>query len=155
MRTHDGFLTADDMAGWQAKFERPLSRDYRGHTVFKTGPWGQGPVFLQQLALLEGFDLAGAAKPEFVHTVVECAKLAFADREAWYGDPDFFDVPVERLLSTEYAEERRTLVGESASAELRPGLEGARPPSPVTGALDRRRRRADARERHVPRRRGR
>ena len=135
VRTHDGFLTADDMAGWEATFERPLSLDYRGHTVFKTGPWGQGPVFLQQLALLAGFDLARAAKPEFVHTVVECAKLAFADREAWYGDPDFVDVPVDRLLSRDYADERRALVRESASAGLRPGLEGARLPSPVTGAL--------------------
>src|SRR5215213_7019559 len=83
VRAHDGLLTADDMAGWEATVERPLSLDYHGHTVFKTGPWGQGPVFLQQLALLEGFDLAAAASAEFVHTVVECAKLAFADREAW------------------------------------------------------------------------
>jgi gamma-glutamyltranspeptidase/glutathione hydrolase len=135
VRAHDGFLTADDMAAWKATLEQPLSRDYRGHTVFKTGPWGQGPVFLQQLALLEGYDLADAEKAEFVHTVVECAKLAFADREAWYGDPEFADVPIERLLSREYADERRALVAESASAELRPGLDGARLPSPVTGAL--------------------
>ena len=135
VRAHDGFLTADDMAAWDATIEQPLSLDYRGHTVFKTGPWGQGPVFLQQLALLDGYDLAAANRTEFVHTVVECAKLAFADREAWYGDPGFVDVPVERLLSKEYADERRTLVAESASAELRPGLDGARLPSPVTGAL--------------------
>jgi gamma-glutamyltranspeptidase / glutathione hydrolase len=135
VRAHDGFLTADDMAAWEATLEQPLSLDYRGHTVFKTGPWGQGPVFLQQLALLEGYDLADADRAEFVHTVVECAKLAFADREAWYGDPDFVDVPIERLLSTEYADERRALVTESASPELRPGLDGARLPSPVTAAL--------------------
>jgi gamma-glutamyltranspeptidase/glutathione hydrolase len=123
------------MAGWEATLEQPLSLDYRGHTVFKTGPWGQGPVFLQQLALLEGFDLAGAAKAEFVHTVVECAKMAFADREAWYGDPDFVEVPVEWLLSREYADTRRELVTDAASAELRPGGDRARLPSPVTGAL--------------------
>lgn len=135
VRQHDGLLTADDMAGWQATVEPPLSLDYRGHTVFKTGPWGQGPVFLQQLALLEGFDLAAAAPGEFVHTVVECAKLAFADREAWYGDPDFADVPLELLLSKEYAEERRALVDNTASGDLRPGGEGARLPSPAAGVV--------------------
>jgi gamma-glutamyltranspeptidase / glutathione hydrolase len=135
VRSHDGLLAADDLAAWEATIEQPLSLDYRGHTVFKTGPWGQGPVFLQQLALLEGFDLAHATTSEFVHTVVECAKLAFADREAWYGDPEFADVPIDLLLGKDYADERRALVGESASAELRPGLDGARLPSPVTGAL--------------------
>src|SRR3954452_8705095 len=134
VRADDGFLTADDMAGWQATIEQPTSLDYRGHTVFKTGPWGQGPVFLQQLALLAGFDLAAASPAEFVHTVVECAKLAFADREAWYGDPDFADVPLDLLLSSAYADERRALVGDTASAELRPGGESPRLPSPVTGA---------------------
>ena len=135
VREHDGFLSAEDMAGWEATLEQPVSLDYRGHTVFKTGPWGQGPVFLQQLALLDGFDLAELAPADFVHTVVECAKLAFADREAWYGDPDFVDVPLDLLLSKEYAEERRALVGETASAELRPGGDGPRLPSPVTGAV--------------------
>jgi gamma-glutamyltranspeptidase/glutathione hydrolase len=134
VREHDGFLTAEDMSGWEATLEQPVSLDYRGHTVFKTGPWGQGPVFLQQLALLHGFDLAAASPEEFVHTVVECAKLAFADREAWYGDPDFFDVPLDLLLSKEYADERRALVGDTASAELRPGGDNPRLPAPVTGA---------------------
>src|ERR671936_2734212 len=117
---HAGLLTADDMASWRATLEPPVSLDYRGHTVFKTGPWGQGPVFLQQLALLEGFDLAemGLGSAELVHTVVECAKLAFADREAWYGDPDFADVPLDLLLSKDYAAERRALVYETASAQL-------------------------------------
>jgi gamma-glutamyltranspeptidase/glutathione hydrolase len=135
VRKHDGFLTADDMSGWEATLEQPVSLDYHGHTVFKTGPWGQGPVFLQQLALLEGFDLADASEEEFVHTVVECAKLAFADREAWYGDPAFVDVPLDLLLSKQYAEERRALVGEIASGDLRPGGDNPRLPSPVTGAL--------------------
>ena len=121
-----GLLTGDDLAGWQARLEPPLERDYRGWRVFKTGPWGQGPVFLQQLALLDGFDLGGGA--ERVHTVVECAKLAFADREAWYGDPDFVDVPLAELLSAEYAAGRRALVADEASGELRPGSPGGREP---------------------------
>jgi gamma-glutamyltranspeptidase/glutathione hydrolase len=105
----------------------------------KAGAWSQAPVFLQQLRLLEGFDLAGMghASADYVHTVTECAKLAFADREAWYGDPAFVDVPTEELLSREYASERRSLVGEEASAELRPGSPGGREPhlaTPVLGA---------------------
>src|SRR5947208_487772 len=135
VRAHDGFLAGDDLVGWEATLERPVSLDYRHYTVFKTGPWGQGPVFLQQLALLEGFDLAAASPAELVHTVVECAKLAFADREAWYGDPDFTDVPLDLLLSKEYAADRRTLVTETASGELRPGGDGPRLPAPVTAAV--------------------
>jgi len=135
VRAEDGFLTAHDMAGWQATLEPPVSLDYRGHTVFKTGPWGQGPVFLQQLALLEGFELAEADPAEFVHVVVECAKLAFADREAWYGDPDFADVPLDLLLSKDYAGERRALVTDTASDALRPGGDEPRLPAPVTGTV--------------------
>jgi gamma-glutamyltranspeptidase / glutathione hydrolase len=116
-----GLLTGDDLARWEATLEPPATYDYRGLTVCKTGPWGQGPVFLQQLALLEGFDLAEMSRAEYVHTVVECAKLAFADREACYGDPDFVDVPLEHLLSRAYNDERRGLVGDTASDELRPG----------------------------------
>ena len=128
-RRHRGLLAADDLAVFEAPFEAPVSLDYAGWTVHKTGPWGQGPVFLQQLALLERFDVAALdpAGTEFVHTVVECAKLAFADREAWYGDSAFVDVPLERLLSTEYASERAALVGDTASNELRPGLDGRLP----------------------------
>ena len=90
-RRHRGLLAADDFAGWSATVEDPVAYDYHGHTVLKCGPWSQGPVFLQQLALLRGFDI-GAMDPfgaDFVHTVVECAKLAYADREAYYGDPEF------------------------------------------------------------------
>ena len=89
-RRHRGLLTADDFARWSATVEDPVSYDYHGHTVLKCGPWSQGLVFLQQLALLRGFDIA-AMDPfgnDFVHTVVECAKLAYADREAYYGDPN-------------------------------------------------------------------
>jgi gamma-glutamyltranspeptidase/glutathione hydrolase len=122
-RRNKGLLTADDMARWSAPVEAPVSIDYHGHTLLKCGTWSQGPAFLQQLALLKGFDLA-AMDPygaDFVHTIVECAKLAFADREAYYGDPDFAQVPLATLLSDTYNDERRKLVGESASMELRPG----------------------------------
>ena len=127
---HRGLLSYGDMAGWQPRVEDPLTFGYEGLTVCKTQPWGQGPVFLQQLALLAGFDLKamGPGSAEFVHTVVECAKLAFADREAWYGDPDFTDVPVEALLSPGYNDERRRLVGETASPDLVPGAPGGRNP---------------------------
>jgi gamma-glutamyltranspeptidase / glutathione hydrolase len=127
---HFGLLQGSDMAAWRASVEKPLTVDYRGYTVCKAGSWSQAPVFLQQLTLLEGFDLArmGFLSPDHIHTVVECAKLAFADREAWYGDPSFADVPIEALLSRSYAAERRRLVGERASGDLRPGAIGGLEP---------------------------
>src|SRR5262249_49835655 len=120
---HAGLLAEEDLRDWRPTYGAPLSVDYYGHTVFKADPWSQAPVFLQQLRLLEGFDLAsmGHASAQYIHVVTECAKLAFADREAWYGDPDFFDVPMELLLSRAYADERRRLVGDTASPDLRPG----------------------------------
>ena len=122
-RRHGGLLSGSDMARWRASTEEPLTYDYHGYTIAKTGPWGQGPVFLQQLALLKGFDLGAMSPtgPDFVHTVVECAKLAFADREAFYGDPDFVEVPLETLLGEAYNEARRPLIGAQASRQLRPG----------------------------------
>ncbi len=129
-RPHRGLLSYADLASWQPRLEEPLTLDYAGLTVCKTRPWGQGPVFLQQLALLDGFDVEamGPGSAEYIHTVTECAKLAFADREAWYGDPDFTDVPVQTLLSAKYAEQRRALVGREASAELIPGAPDGREP---------------------------
>ena len=120
---HHGLLSGDDMARWQASYEDPTRLDYGDHTVLKCGPWSQGPVLLQALALLDGFDLAAMDPlgPDFVHTVTECMKLAYADREAYYGDPDFVNVPLETLLSAAYNQQRRTLIGERASLELRPG----------------------------------
>ena len=130
---HTGLLSEQDLSGWNARWEAPLGVDYHGHAVYKAGPWSQAPVFLQQLRLLEGFDLSGMtqASAEWVHTITECAKLAFADREAWYGDPDFVDVPLDLLLSREYADERRALVGDTASVELRPGGDAPKLPGPV------------------------
>jgi gamma-glutamyltranspeptidase/glutathione hydrolase len=124
---HRGVLTADDMARWSPRVEAPLTYDYGRYTVSKTGPWGQGPVMLQQLALLEGFGLDGLdpLSADFIHLQIECAKLAFADRETFYGDPDFVQVPTATLLSDAYNVERRKLVGATASLELRPGsIEG-------------------------------
>jgi gamma-glutamyltranspeptidase/glutathione hydrolase len=126
-RPHRGVLTADDMAKWQATVEAPISYDYGRYTVLKAGPWTQGLVTLQQLALLKGFNLDGLdpAGPDFIHLQVECAKLAFADRDTFYGDPKFVDVPIDILLSDAYNAERRKLVTDKASHELRPGtIEG-------------------------------
>jgi len=122
-KPHRGVLTGSDMARWTPRVEAPLTYDYGRYTVCKTGPWGQGPVMLQQLALLKGFDLdrLDPAGPDFIHLQVECAKLAYADREAFYGDPDFVEVPTVTLLSEAYNAERRKLAGATASLELRPG----------------------------------
>ena len=123
-KQHSGLLTKEDFAAWKPAVEEPVSADYRGLTVFKCGPWCQGPVFLQQLRLLEGFDLPklGHNSAAYIHTVVEAAKLAFADRERFYGDPLFVDVPLKMLLSKDYADERRKLIDpRKASLEMRPG----------------------------------
>jgi gamma-glutamyltranspeptidase/glutathione hydrolase len=100
-RRHRGLLTADDMARWAASYEEPLARDYRNFTVLKCGPWSQGLVLLQQLALAEHLDLErlDPLGEEFVHRVAEGAKLCFADRDEWLGDPKYVDVPVTELLS--------------------------------------------------------
>ncbi len=122
-----GVLTGQDMAGWNAHYEDPVTLDYADWTVAKTGPWGQGPVLLQSLQLLKGtgigdMPLLGA---DFVHTAVEAMKLSFADREAYYGDPRQAEIPMQRLLSEDYAAGRRGLIGAQASHEQRPGrIEG-------------------------------
>ena len=124
---HGGLLQADDLAGFTANYEAPLTYDYAAgdyvYTLCKPGAWTQGPVMLQQLALLKGYDIA-AMDPrgiDFIHTIVECAKLAFADRETYYGDPNFVDVPMETLLSDSYNTARRALVGETADRNFRAG----------------------------------
>jgi gamma-glutamyltranspeptidase/glutathione hydrolase len=120
---HRGLLTGDDMANWQAEVEAPLTYDYSRYTVCKPGVWSQGPVLLQQLALLKGigFDGLHPTGPDFIHLQVEAAKLAFADREKFYGDPNFVKVPIETLLSDSYNSGRRKLVTNKASLELQPG----------------------------------
>jgi gamma-glutamyltranspeptidase / glutathione hydrolase len=119
-----GLLSTGDLAGFVTKFEEPLHVAYRGVEVFKCPTWSQGPVFLQQLRILERFDLRamGHNSADYIHHVVEASKLAFADREAYYADPDFMQVPIEGLLSERYAALRRGLIDpKHASNELRPG----------------------------------
>ncbi|MGP1614681.1 MAG: gamma-glutamyltransferase family protein, partial [Pollutimonas bauzanensis] len=121
---HRGVITGDDMARWSASYEAPLQYQYQNMTVAKAGPWSQGPVFLQTLALLKHTGIADlqAQDPLFIHLLIEAMKLAFADREAYYGDPRFVDVPMSALLSDDYSRERSRLIGEQASNELRPGV---------------------------------
>jgi gamma-glutamyltranspeptidase / glutathione hydrolase len=123
-RRHRGVLTAQDLAGWQPTTEDPVGLDYGNYRVLKPGPWTQGPVMLQMLALLKGYDLdkLPPTDPELLHLWIECAKLAFADREAFYGDPNVVPVPMETLLSEAYNADRRKLIGATASLEQRPGL---------------------------------
>jgi gamma-glutamyltranspeptidase / glutathione hydrolase len=140
-RRHRGLLTADDMREWRPQVERPVSVEYRGHTIFKCGPWSQGPALLQALQILEGYDLAAMdpAGPDFVHLVSETLKLVMADREAWYGDHP--EVPLRSLLSRDYAVVRRAAIGVAASLEIRPGSPGGRAPTlppmrrPSSGSL--------------------
>jgi gamma-glutamyltranspeptidase/glutathione hydrolase len=134
-RANGGLLTGDDLAQWRATLEPPATFDYRGLTVCKTGAWGQGPSALQQLALLEAFDVASLSEAELVHVMTEAAKLAFADRDANYGDA----ADITELLAPGYTAERRLLIGDEASGELRPGRGhlpqlGGRPAQTPVGA---------------------
>lgn len=135
---HRGLLSAEDLAAWQPTVEAPATLGYREYTVHKPGVWTQGPVFLQQLALLAGFDLprAGLGSGEYVHLVTETAKLALADREAWYGDPEHGLDPLPGLLSREYTESRRALIGERAISWPQPGSPDGRQPCPAGPTAD-------------------
>ncbi|MER7604800.1 gamma-glutamyltransferase [Nocardioides sp. NPDC127503] len=123
---HSGVITAADMAGFSAAYETPVTTEFRGHTIAKAGPWTQGPVLLQTLNLLEPLDdaLLDPSNPDGAHTILEATKLAFADRDAHYGD-SADPVVIETLLSEEYAATRRPLITDVASAEVRPGLGAA------------------------------
>ncbi|EFF93895.1 gamma-glutamyltranspeptidase [Streptomyces sp. e14] len=122
---HTGTLTAADLAAWSAGYETPATYDWNGWTVCKPRPWSQGPVLLQQLALLPD-ELPEYGSADCLHLLIEGCKLAMADREAWYGDAA--EVPLADLLSAEYNAGRRRLIGEHASLELRPGSPGGRAP---------------------------
>lgn len=127
-----GMITESDLAGYRSKVERPVSVTYRGYTVHKAGPWNQSPVLLQTLNLLEGFDLRamGHLSADSIHVITEAMKLAYADRDRFYGDPDFVKVPIAGLLSKAYAKERQALIDmKRASFEQRPGN-----PGPFDGA---------------------
>lgn len=131
---HTGLLSVEDLAEWHATVEEPVSLRYHELDVHKCPPWTQGPVFLQHLAILEGFDLKALKhnSSEYLHLLIESAKLAFADREAYYGDPLFDKVPLDVLLSKEYAARRRGLIGKAASREMRPGDVGRGLPTYAT-----------------------
>jgi len=123
-RAHGGLLAIEDLHDYRSEIEPAVSLAYGDHLVHKCGPWSQGPVFLQQLALLAGFDLRalGHNSADYVHVVTEAAKLAFADREQFYGDPTFVDVPLRELLAPAYADARRPLIDlTQASLQQRPG----------------------------------
>jgi gamma-glutamyltranspeptidase/glutathione hydrolase len=145
VRDAGGVLSEDDLANYRGKVEEPASVPYRGYTIYKTGFWNQGPSLLQTLRILEGFDLRamGAGSADALHTIVEAIKLGYADRDRYYGDPDFVTVPGDVLLSESYAAVRRRLIDpKRASLDHRPGnpvrgtalLEGAPQPLVVAGA---------------------
>jgi gamma-glutamyltranspeptidase/glutathione hydrolase len=124
---HRGLIAYSDLANYHAEIEQPKVGTYRGYEIYKPGFWTQGPVMIEALNLLEGFDLKamGHNSPQYLHTLVEAVKLAFADRDAYYGDPKFSKIPEEILLSKEYAVQRRKLIDpEHASIEHRPGYLG-------------------------------
>ena len=124
VRVAGGVMTDDDLSSYRGKIEEPASVPYRGYTIHKAGFWNQGPALLQTLRILEGFDLArmGHGSADAVHTIVEAIKLAYADRDRYYADPDFAKVPGEALLSASYAATRRSLIDpKRASLEDRPG----------------------------------
>ncbi len=113
-----------DFSDYETRIENPVSAEFRGMRIHKCGPWSQGPVFLQQLRLLEGYDLRrmGHNSANYIHLITEASKLAFADREEFYGDPLFTRVPMELLLSRAYAKKRRKLINmKRASLEMTPG----------------------------------
>ena len=123
MQTHGGLLAAADLAGWHATAGTPVKGEYRGYEIYKTGFWAQGPMLIEVLNLLESYDLKkmGQNSPTYIHTVTEALKLGFADRDRFYGDPNFVKIPPQ-LLSKEYAAMRRSLIDEStASLAQRPG----------------------------------
>ncbi len=134
-----GFLRKSDLSAHKTPVVDPLKTTYHGYTVYKAGPLTQGPYLLQTLRLLEGFDLKkmGFNSADYIHTVIEAEKLALADRDEYYGDPNFVKVPMQRLLSDQYTEMRRKMIDpKTASLELRPGdpynMKPLKPPT-ITG----------------------
>ena len=121
-RDNGGWLTAADLASYRSEVVPPARTTFGGMEVLTCGPWCQGPVLLQMLSLLEGLDLKalGHNTPAYVHLVTEAMKLCFADRERYYGDPRFVEVPLDALLAPAYAAERRKLIGERAWPEMPP-----------------------------------
>jgi len=122
-RAHKGLLRYDDMAAFRLTPEEPVSTDFHGARVYKPGFWSQGPTMIETLNMLSGIDVSAMRvnSAQYIHTLVEALKLAYADRDTYYGDPKFVKVPEEQLLSMKYAEERRRQIGSTASMEFLPG----------------------------------
>ncbi len=129
-KAHGGFLRYEDMAAFRIEPEAPVSTTFQGYTVYKPGFWSQGPAMIETLNILEGFNLRamGPNSAEYIHTMVEALKLAYADRDTYYGDPKFVKIPADRLLSKEYGAERRAQIGEMSSQDFRPGDVEPNPP---------------------------
>jgi gamma-glutamyltranspeptidase/glutathione hydrolase len=129
-KAHNGLLRYEDMAAFRVEPEDAVSTTFKGYTVYKPGFWSQGPAMIETLNILEGYDIQGLKlnSADYIHTLVEALKLAYADRDTYYGDPKFNKIPSEVLLSKEYGAERRKLIGEQASLEFRPGKIGDNPP---------------------------
>jgi len=124
MQANGGLIAAGDFARFAAKVGQPVQTDYRGYQVYKAGFWTQGPAMVETLNMLEGFDLQkmGHNSPAYIHTLAEALKLAMADRDRYYGDPDFVKIPMAELLSKDYATLRRPLIDERrASLAQQPG----------------------------------
>jgi gamma-glutamyltranspeptidase / glutathione hydrolase len=138
-----GFLRKRDLAAHRTAIEDPVQTSFRGYTIYKCGPWTQGPVLLQSIRLLEDFNLRemGFLSADYIHVVTESMKLAFADRDEYYGDPRFVSVPITALLSDQYSRLRHPLIDmQRASLQIRPGdpdhmrpLRKASPPAPTQG----------------------
>jgi gamma-glutamyltranspeptidase / glutathione hydrolase len=130
MKANGGLLRYEDMAAFKLQPEEPVSTTFHGYTVYKPGFWTQGPTMIETLNILDGYDLASMKmnSADYIHTLVEAMKLAYADRDTYYGDPKFVHIPAEKLLSKEYAAERRKQIGHDASLDFRPGDVEANPP---------------------------
>jgi gamma-glutamyltranspeptidase/glutathione hydrolase len=129
-KENKGLLRYEDMAAFHLTPEEPVSTNFKGFQVYKPGFWSQGPTMIEALNILDGYDLVGMKydSADYLHTITEALKLAYADRDTYYGDPKFVKIPTETLLSMEYAAERRKLIGPRASLEFRPGKIGSNPP---------------------------
>ncbi len=130
-KANGGLLRYEDMAAFRLAPEEPVSTDFHGLRVYKPGFWSQGPAMIETLNILSGIDFSGLKfnSPDYIHTVTEALKLAYADRDTYYGDPKFVTIPEDTLLSMKYAAERRALIGKTASLEFQPGQIGDHPPS--------------------------
>ena len=129
-KQNGGLLRYEDMASFRLEPEEPVSTTFHGYTVYKPGFWSQGPSMIEALNILEGYNLAELQmnSANYIHTLVEALKLAYADRDTYYGDPKFVKIPMERLLSKEYGAERRKLITDKASLDFRPGDVEPNPP---------------------------